>query len=370
ILNRMKVSHGRLVLPEGVSYRVLALPDRTVISLPVLRKLKEFADAGATIIGARATSASGLAGFPASDAEVKKIADDLWGGSHIASGKSARDTLAKLDVKPDFESESSDNPQAEINFIHRRDGNSDIYFVANRSTNAAMVNCTFRVSHKAPELWDAVSGEHHFAKAYSPSEGRTKVPLQLGPCGSQFVVFREPAAAHPASAVQNGIEYSPIQELNGPWTVAFDPEWGGPSSVQFDSLMSWPDRPEPGIKYYSGTAIYRKEFELPITSTNTAVWLDLGNVRELTEVKVNGQSCGIVWAPPFRVNITRAIKPGADQLEVEVVNFWPNRIIGDQFLPESERLTRTNIRQLTRRSPLMPSGLMGPVRLLIPKDVE
>ena len=370
ILKRMKVSNGRLVLPEGVSYRVLALPERTVISLPVLRKLKEFVDAGATVIGPRPMSASGLSGFPASDAEVKRIANELWGEGRIVAGTTAREVLAKLHVKPDFESESSDNPQAEINFIHRRNGDADIYFVANRSTNAATADCTFRVADKAPELWDAVSGEHHFARAYSQADGRTKIPLELGPCGSQFVVFRENAAAHPGSGKQNAAEYAPIQELSGPWNVAFDPKWGGPPSVQFDSLVSWPDRAEPGIKYYSGTAIYRKDFEIPANSANQTVLLDLGKVRELAEVKVNGQSCGIVWAPPFRVDISRALKPGVNRLEVEVVNFWPNRIIGDQFLPEAERLTRTNIRQLTRRSPLMPSGLMGPVRLLIPKSVE
>jgi len=366
ILNRMKVNNGRLVLPDGVSYRLLALPERTAISLPVLRKLKEFVDAGATVVGPRPASASGLTGFPASDAEVKQIVDELWGRGRIAA-KTAREELEGLNIKPDFQSESSDNPRGEINFIHRRGGGSDIYFVANRSTNSATVNCTFRVADKAPELWDAVSGEHHFAKAYSQADGMTKLPLKLNPCGSQFIVFREPSKSHPASKNQNAIDYAAIKELSGPWMVAFDPKWGGPASVQFDSLVSWPDRAEPGIKYYSGTAIYRKDFEVPNSSANQKVLLDLGNVRELAEVKVNGQSCGVIWAPPFRVDITRALKPGLNQLEIEVVNFWPNRIIGDQFLPEAERLTRTNIRQLTRRSPLMPSGLMGPVRLLIPK---
>ena len=368
ILNRMKVSNGRLVLPEGVSYRLLALPDRTVISLPVLRKLKEFVDAGATVIGTRPETASGLSGFPESDAEVKRLADELWGRGRVIAGATARDELNQLKVKPDFASETQDN--AEINFIHRRDGDTEIYFISNRSTNAAALNCTFRVASKAPELWDAVSGAHHFAAAYTQNEGLTKLPLTLGPCGSQFIVFRESATAHPASARQNEVEYTPIGELTGPWTVAFDSKWGGPASIQFDSLVSWSDRPEPGIKYYSGTAIYQKEFKIPADAANKAVWLDLGNVRELAEVKVNGQSCGIVWAPPFRVDVTRALKPGLNQLAIEVVNFWPNRIIGDQSLPETERFTRTNIRQLTRRSPLMPSGLMGPVRLLIPKDME
>src|SRR6185312_4763242 len=162
LLNRMRVSNGRLVLPEGVSYRVLALPDRTVISLPVLRKLKGFVDAGLTVIGTRPHIASGLSGFPESDAEVKRLADELWGSGRVIAGTTARDALNRLNVTPDFESEGPDD--AEINFIHRRDDNTDIYFIANRSTNAAALNCTFRVSDKAPELWDAVSCEHHFAK--------------------------------------------------------------------------------------------------------------------------------------------------------------------------------------------------------------
>ena len=368
ILNRMKVSNGRLTFPEGVSYRVLALPDRTVISLPVLRKLREFVDAGATVIGTRPVSASGLSDFPASDVEVKRLADELWGRGRVLAGPTARETLKNLDIKPDFESECADGTRPEINFIHRRDGETEIYFVANRSTNAAALNCAFRVPDKAPELWDALSGEHRFAAAYARSAGVTKLPLKLGPCGSAFIVFREPAKRHPASARQNDAEYATVGELSGPWTVTFDPKWGGPASVQFDSLVSWPDRGEPGIKYYSGTAVYRKQFEVPAGAGKKPIQIDLGQIRDLAEVKVNGKSCGIVWAPPFRVEISRALKPGVNHLEVEVVNFWPNRIIGDQFLPEAERFTRTNIRQLTSNSPLMPSGLMGPVRLVFPND--
>ena len=160
-----------------------------------------------------------------------------------------------------------------------------------------------------------------------------------------------------------------VQELTGPWTVHFDPLWGGPATIQFDTLVSWPTRPEPGIKYYSGTAAYEKTFTWPapdINPTNppTHLLLDLGTVKELAEVKVNGQSCGIVWCPPWRVDITDAVKPGENHLTVEVVNFWPNRLIGDASLPANQRLTRTNIRKLTPLTQLMKSGLLGPVQLL------
>jgi hypothetical protein len=366
LLNRLKVSEGQFLLPEGLTYRLLVLPERTVISLPVLRKLKEFVAAGGAVLGPRPTTASGLTGFPESDTEVNRLADELWGHGRVLVGQTAREALLAKGIKPDFEWACDPPPpdaKPEIDYIHRRDGDAEIYFVANRSTNSATLSCTFRVVGKAPELWDAVSGVHRFATAYSQSDGRTTLPLELSPCGSRFVVFREPASQHPAAAKRNDPEFRTLSELSGPWKVSYDPKWGGPESAQFDSLVSWTSRSEPGIKFYSGTAVYRKNFEPPEVAKNRSVWLDLGQVRELAEVKVNGQSCGITWAPPFRADITRALKPGNNQLEIETVNFWPNRIIGDQSLPEAQRFTRTNIRLLTSKTPLMPSGLLGPVRL-------
>ncbi len=201
--------------------------------------------------------------------------------------------------------------------------------------------------------------------AYEQKDGRTTLPLEFSPCGSWFVIFREPAGKHPATALSNSLKLEPREELAGPWTVRFDPKWGGPASAQFEQLVSWSERPEPGIKYYSGTATYTKTFDLPPASPTPGqrVWLDLGNVRELAEVRLNGKALGIVWAPPFRVEITGAVKPAGNALEVEVVNFWPNRIIGDASLPPEQRLTRTNIRKLTKDTPLMHSGLLGPVYL-------
>ena len=363
ILNRMSVKDGRIVLPEGTSYRLLVLPDRTVISLPVLRKLKKFAAAGATILGPRPETASGLSGFPACDAEVKQIADSLWGKGRVLAGRTAREVLLSQGVLPDFEWQAEAGAKPEMDFIHRTAGGAEIYFVANRSTNAATLTCTFRTSGKAPELWDAVSGTHRFAPAYTQAGGRTTLPLELGPCGSRFVVFRKHASEHPAGTTRNDPVFTTLSELGGPWTVSFDPAWGGPASAEFPSLASWTTRPEPGIRFYSGTAVYRKTFELAADTAGRPVWLDLGQVRELAGVKVNGQSCGVTWAPPFRVDISRALKPGVNQLEIEAVNFWPNRIIGDQSLPEARRVTRTNIRKLVADTPLMPSGILGPVRL-------
>lgn len=366
ILTRMQAKSGKLTLPDGVSYRLLALPERAVISLPVLRKLKEFAEKGVIIVGPKPAGATGLKNYPDSDAEVKAIADPLWARSNVMSNSSAREVLVANGVTPDFEClpQATATPPPQLSFIHRRDGAAEIYFVANRATNAVAVQAAFRVTGKAPELWNAVTGSRRFASAYREQGGRTLLPLEFDPCGSWFVIFREPAAKHPGHASRNSATFTTLAQLDGAWTVAFDPRWGGPASARFDTLTSWTARPEPAINFYSGTAVYRKSFVPPNDAGNKSIWLDLGDMRELAEVKVNGQSCGNTWSPPFRVDISQALRSGTNQLEIEVVNFWPNRLIGDASLPRELRRTRTNIRKLTADTPLMRSGLLGPVTLL------
>ncbi|HEY5912161.1 MAG TPA: glycosyl hydrolase [Verrucomicrobiae bacterium] len=410
VLTRLSVRDGRLCLPDGMSYRVLVLPDRRIIALPVLRKLKELAAAGATVIGPKPAEASGLQDFPQSDMEAAALADELWpsaqtnqrtsnpvletrfGNGRVISGRGAREVLLGDGVPPDFEANfeargrsdsdsfpvgnvmatnsppplpSALRPSSPLDFIHRRTDSADIYFVANRSNTWEQARCTFRVTGKAPEIWDAVTGHHRFAADYQEKDGRTIVPLEFSPCGSWFVIFREPASRQRTGGGTNSPRFEPRAEINGPWTVEFDTKWGGPASVQFDQLVSWTARAEPGIKYYSGAATYRKQFDFPQAAESARpLWLDLGNLRELAEVRLNGKSLGIVWAPPFRVEISGLIRPKSNRIEIEVVNFWPNRIIGDQFLPADRRFTRTNIRKLTKGTALMESGLLGPVRIL------
>jgi len=216
-----------------------------------------------------------------------------------------------------------------------------------------------------PELWNPVTGEHKLKAEYSEKDGRTFVRLGFAPCGSWFLVFRK-AAPHAVVVEAAFSELISTQELSGGWTVHFDPKWGGPETAQFDSLVSWTTRPEPGIKFYSGTATYEKTFDWKQegASAGKKIFLDLGSVRELAEVKVNGKSCGILWCPPWRVDVTDALQAGENKLTVEVVNFWPNRIIGDAGLPPDQRLTQTNIRELTAKTPLPESGLFGPVKLV------
>lgn len=380
ILTRMSVRDGRIVLPDGMSYRLLVLPERTIISLPALRKIKQLVEGGATVIGPKPEKASGLSNAKNADAEVRQLAEQLWGeldGKSVTQrkagkgrviwGRTARDVLLADGIAPDVE--FSDVPQdAMLNYIHRRDGDTDIYFVANRSNRWEEAKVTFRVSGKVPELWDALTGERQPAQAFTQANGRTTLPLEFAPCGSMFVVFRQPAPAIAAGrAVRNSPKVAPRHDITGPWTVKFDPKWGGPESAQFNELVSWSERPEEGIKFFSGTAVYQKTFDVPAKTlplTGGRVWLDLGDVHQLAEVRLNRKNLGVVWTMPFRVDVTGVLKSSGNQLEIEVVNFWPNRIIGDDFLPPEDRFTRTNIRKLTKATPLETSGLLGPVRIL------
>ena len=369
ILTRLAMRDGRLGFGDGTSYRLLVLPDHPAISLPVLKKLRDLVAAGATIIGSQPKQASGLGGFPKADAEVKTIGAEMWnrpaGKGRVVAGKTAREVLLADGIAPDFEFAGGTDAKTEIEWVHRRDGDAEIYFVANRGKRDERVRCTFRIAGKAPELWDAVSGARRFATDYEEKDARTTLPLDFAPCGSVFVVFREASAAHPPKHRPNAAEFAPREELAGAWTVAFDPKWGGPAKAEFAKLESWMQRPEEGIRFYSGTATYRQRFDLPANLAGKPLAIDLGDVRELAEVRLNGRSLGVVWSPPFRVELPAgALKPAGNLLEIEVVNFWPNRTIGDASLPPEKRLTKTNVHELSAKTPLMVSGLLGPVWLL------
>lgn len=380
LLNRLTVQKGQLVLPDGVTYRILVLPDRDMVSLPVLRKVQKLVRAGATVLAPALTKSSSLKDFRRNDAEVIRISQQLValknGQGRFLTGKNAREILLSDGIKPDFESDAVST----LDYIHRKDGDTEIYFVANRTNFAQNAECTFRVRGKTPELWDPVTGTRRLLRDYRVEGNRTVVPLRFEPCGAWFVVFREPAGVASVGPAGSGTKSSPrvghggeknfpsfstTMELNGPWNVYFDPKWGGPGTTRFAELTSWSKREEPGVRFYSGTATYSTPFKVAEMPTGRRFWLELGNVRELAEVRLNGKSCGITWTPPFRVDVTEALKPGENRLEVEVVNFWPNRIIGDASLPTSERLTKTNIKKLTRETPLVESGLLGPVRLAV-----
>ena len=378
------MKNGRIVLPDGMSYRVLILPDNQPITLDALRKVRELIEIGATVVGPRPT---GLAGLPLrSDEEARFEAQvgQLWGtgrsnsssvkrrigAGYLVSGQSARQTLLDAGVRPDFE-QTGLSRDGTLYWIHRRLDDVDIYYVASYWQPTEKLECAFRVSGKQPELWDPVMGLIRDAVSFRQEGGRTIVPLELDPCGSTFVVFRKPIASN---ATGKGLTNYPRDDgiqhtLSGPWEVSFDPKWGGPEKVIFDQLVDWTTRPEFGIKYYSGIAVYRKRFDIRIAlAKGERLLLDLGELHEVAAVRLNGIDLGVSWTKPARVEVTSGLQATGNDLEISVVNLWPNRLIGDEGLPKESRLTETNIHKFNSQTPLLPSGLIGPVRILSMKD--
>lgn len=377
ILERTEVQDGRIVLPDGMSYHLLALPDHAGISLSVIKKIKTLLEEGAVVVGSKPSYVNSMAQSAAADAEFIKISNDLWGENfsnqtvterkigkgRLISGMTVREVLEKDGVVQDFAYKSSD-PDAKIDYIHRADSLVDVYFISNQSDESVSFTSSFRVSGKQPEFWDAVTGKKWSARSWAQDNGQTVLPVNLPPYGSLFVVFADEAEA-PGIKESNFLQFTELQTIEGDWQVEFDEKWGGPASVVFPNLTSWTESSNPGIKYYSGTATYKKKISIQFDiskDTGERYFLDLGNVKELAEIRLNGKTLGIVWSPPFRVEITDALLAASNELEIDVVNFWPNRVIGDQQLPEDRRFTRTNLS--VSGDPLMKSGLLGPVRLL------
>lgn len=644
LLTRMKVKDGKLVLPDGMSYRVLVLPQVEAMSPTLLRRVKELVQAGATVIGQPPQKAPGLANYPGCDAEVQRLVRKLWGqtsagehrfgkgriiwsesfrtppievgqgspvknakwiwhaegspaiavppgirffrrvvvldaarevvsaqlamtadngfevwvnGERAGAGEDANqlfrldvarwlkpgtnllavagfnaheepnpagwigtlavqfrdggtlevntdrqwesavtaperwrddaastgwsaamdvgplgmepypvpeqsrppayvfpdfgaitNVLAQMGVLPDFEADPS------LRYIHRRAGDTDIYFVSNRSNDWCGATCAFRVTGKVPELWNPLTGEIRQPLVYDERDGRTVLPLWLEPAGSVFVVFREPATARTRAnrviaVSRNGQEVLPDQghslhappafelvggpgeamrlqarepgqyelktasgttrtatftalpppvELTGPWQVHFQPDRGAPDRVIFDPLISWRKHSDPGVKYFSGHATYRKSFDWvseksSIANRQSQIFLDLGRVEVIAEVKLNGKDLGVLWKPPFRVEVTPALQPGDNVIEVKVTNLWVNRMIGDEQFPEdgernpegtlkqwpqwlqdgkpspTGRSTFTSWRLWKKDAPLVESGLLGPVKLLTAQTI-
>lgn len=535
LLHKASMKDGRLVLDSGMSYSVLVLPPSVHTMTPaLLAKLREFVAGGLTLVGPPPLRAPGLSGWPDSDRQVREMASEIWGncdGEKITEypygkgkavwGQPMRRVLDSLSLKPDFEFQSGDRTQ--LNFIHRQTDGADIYFISNQRDRFDVLECTFRVGGKVPEIWYPDTGRMVTAGIWHEENGRTSLPLAFDPSGSLFVVFRKPSgtADHIVSASCSGspeaaaqpprlkilqamyealdgsgsldvtekltemvrgdslrveasntalgedpARFRPKQlrvryeldgktgeqtarveefleigkpfgagtpagfrfhadtegrtvllaskpgdlkiqtasgqtrevhvrdipaplEVGGPWELKFPPNWGAPAKVLLPRLISWSDHEEAGVRYFSGTATYVKDVDIPseMLGPGHLLWLDLGQVKNLAEVFLNGKPQGILWKPPFRVDITDAAKPGANKLEIHVTNLWPNRLIGDEQLPPdcewgdkgqlkswpqwlldgkkspSGRFTFTTWRHWKRDDALLPSGLLGPVTL-------
>ena len=416
LVNRLKFENGRLVLPDGMSYRYLVLdPQEMELPAAALEKISALVKQGAVLIlgQTRPNSERGLKNYPAGDQSVAQLANDLWGKDakgvrafgkgKIYSGYLLSEVMTAEKMLPDFE--------GPFEYHHRRLDGSDIYFVSGLGGSA---DCSFRVFGKKPELWDPMTGSSRPAESYHfTDDGRTAVKIDLPKDGSVFVIFKDKADRQYITAVegpQNGLEILSAtgnlincriskngsykicansgkeilvnaecpksMELAGSWNLSFDPAWGGPGNIVFDKLTYWNMRSEKGIKFYSGSAVYKKSFDLSGEQIKAGtVSLDLGKVEVIARVKLNGKEVGIVWTDPWTIDVTKFVKAGQNDLEIEVTNCWANRLIGDAGLPKDKRLTKTNIhlynlkndgkkfayQGFSNEDPLRNSGLIGPV---------
>lgn len=445
IFAQLKVVNGDILLPSGKKYRILVMPNHEFLRPVFARKIRNLVRDGATIVGPKPKHTPSLGGFPSSEEEVIAIGNEVWGAcdgisiksnkygkGQVFTGVSPAEVLKKLNVLPAVKIPEG---SPELAWIQRKTKEADIYFISNQSGRRVNTFADLRTVGKKPELWNAVDASINAVTGWTVDGEHTQIPLNLNPDESVFVVFRN--AGKPdsdpfvsvecpaefktdslwnadftaddnvqlcawnkgeyilqrASGKTQSIEVDNIPEplnLAGPWSVEFQPERGAPAKAEFDQLVSWDKHPDTGIKYFSGTATYTMEFELPqnYQQKKQEVWLDLGEVEVIAEVRLNGKELGVLWSNPKRIEVSKALLSGSNKLEIDVTNLWVNRLIGDeqypedyewteekylnqwpgwlediQQRPEPSRVTFTTWKHWNKDDKLLPSGLIGPVVL-------
>lgn len=406
------VKDNRIVFPGGAFYRLLVLPATETMTPALLDKIESLVKDGAVIIGNLPRKSPSLMNYPECDQLVATKAKSLWGESNPPEQVSERlfgkgkiywggalsqitlpelyphydataSLLRKMGVQEDFETTGP------IRYTHHSLKTADIYFVSNKTNSTVNSLCTFRINNGTPELWDPLTGEIRSLPVFVIQDARIQIPLQFESYQSFFIVFNRDGKirnSKPAAA-KNFPQWKVLTEIKSPWRVSFDPKWGGPKNEIFDRLEDWTKKSEDGIKYYSGIATYHNTIKLPgkiISDKKTDFFLDLGEVNNLARIRINGKDMGVVWTAPFQVKISDAVLTGNNQIDIEVANLWPNRLIGDEQLPDdgiknhqwpgwllkkqprtSGRFTFTTYKFYQKDSELLKSGLIGPVRILI-----
>ncbi|MEY8612676.1 glycosyl hydrolase [Parabacteroides segnis] len=369
LLQRASVEDGRIVLPSGMKYRLLVLPQLETMRPEILQKIKELLQAGACVIGPAPKYSPSLSDYPAADQKVQALASELWGdqtesvrtigkGRLFMPATSLQPVLEALNVKPDMRVNSG----TPVLFIHRATDEGDIYFISNQSENPVDINPSFRVAGKLPELWNPLTAEIRLLPEFTCADGVTTVPVRLEGFESSFIIFRKKGTPSKTTARNYPVK-EVLATVTSPWQVDFEKGKRGPEeAVTFPALQDWTESTDPSIRYFSGKAIYTNRItldELP----QKALYLDLGKVMVMAKVKINGQYVGGVWTTPYRLPVGDFLRKGENLIEVEVVNNWRNRLIGDASLPEKERGTWTNVNPWNADSPLQSSGLIGPVEI-------
>ena len=379
ILNRMSVKNGRLVLPDGLSYAIMLLPDQVQMPLVVLKKISELVKAGAIVVGPRPTTVPGLKDWEPKNVALNQLACELWGAADgktifenaygkgkIICGLSADEVLQKNGIGADF----SFTGDLGIDYIHRTTAFGEIYFLRNDREEPVKGLCHFRVFGKYPELWDASTGSEMRIADFAKEKTGTSFEIELPAHGSIFVVFNNEIRKS-LSILTSNEKNTTRSEIAGPWKVNFPPNWGAPPTAVFDRLISWTESEVPGIKYFSGTATYQNSFKVEKGSVKNGMIIDLGEVRDVAEIFINGKSAGILWKKPYQADVSKLIKEGENDLKIEIVNLWVNRLTGDMLADPKDRFCKTNMTYM--KSEVWPggdepfrlqtAGLLGPVTM-------
>jgi len=371
----MTVKNGLITLPHGTQYRIMVLPKLETMRPELLAKIKDLVSEGAVVLGPPPRRSPSLQNQPTADQQVQSMASELWGEVDgvkvksrkygkglIINGMNMEEAFKLINCPPDCK--LPDNNM--IHYGHRTLGRGDIYFISNQTSETQIITPEFRIKNMQPELWEATTGYIRNLPSYENKKNSIGVPLKLEPYESVFVVFRKAAGKASASGVEaNYPEPAFLAEPKGPWTVNFDTtSWGPEQPVIFENLQDWTTSSVDRIKYYSGTAIYTNKFSLDQLPDGKKVLINLGSFTAMAKVTVNGYYAGGLWTAPYQLDITPFVKAGENDLEIELVNTWVNRLIGDQKLPENQRKTWCPVNPYKADSPLQPSGLFGPVTIL------
>lgn len=372
IMRDMTVKDGMLTLPHGVQFKVLVLPRRLKTMRPeLLEKIERLILDGAIVMGPAPERSPSLQNQPEADRRVKEMAARIWGDvdgvnvkqrrygkGMICDGLDFETLFAQLGYVPDCKVPDGMN----VYQGHQKDGDTDIYILSNQDNRALTMDVAFRVTGKQPELWEPVTGVIRKLPAFRQEEKTTVVPMKLDKNECVFVVFRE--KGEPSATTLEANYPAPLrtQEATGEWDVVFESAFKTPSPVRMATLDNLSDNANDSIRYFSGTATYTTSVNLDRAGRGEHMFMAFDNVGTMAKVYINGKYAGGVWTAPYRLDVTDFVKNGRNDVKVEVVNTWVNRIVGDMNLPESERETYLFVNHLNAKTPLPPSGIIGKVK--------
>jgi hypothetical protein len=355
VMNVLRVEGGKIGTPSGQQYRLFVLDSSArMMTLPVLRKLGELVKAGLKVAGVKPERSPSMSD---NATEFTTLVNQIWSHPNVST-KSVEAVLKEMRIPPDADVSGA---RSKVLYVHRQTADTDLYWLDNRSENPNEATVSFRVTGKVPELWNPQTGKISTV-SYQIKDGRTIVPLQFESWEAYFIVFRDKATV--ASFIKPAITESPVAAVAGAWKVTFQAGRGAPQQATFTTLASLTENADSGVKYFSGKATYDNTFDLPRVAKNASYILDLGEVKNIAEVIVNGKNVGTVWKKPFRIDITEALKSGRNTVQVKVTNLWVNRLIGDAQPGVTNKITFTTMPFYKADSRLLPAGLMGPVRVL------